>query len=424
MPKLIDRINGFLHPPETDAVPSQKRDVNSALKGSFNSMIGLSDSGIVVTEESSLKFSAVWAARRILSELPASLPLEFYEEKGASRTPVEHQAKEVLMHPNALMNRFTWTELMNDFMQGWGNAVSIIDNRKNGYPETLMPVDPESVKVKIDQGKLFYLIDDRALGIKGTFYSEEVLHYKFYSRNGIWGKSPIHLAKENIGLGLATERFGAKFFRRGGNIKAVIETPGHMGDKEFKEWKDRWNRYYTGDAGDWETPVLEYGMAYKPLGIAPEDAQFLQTRQFSIQDIARWFNLPPHMLGDLSRATFSNIEHQDLQFVKYTLRPILRRQEIELEEKLLLPKEKGKIRIRYNLDGLLRGDLASVTSHIKEMVQIGVLSPDEGRALLNKNPRPGGDEFYTPANIVGNTENINNNVNNKKVPVWQHQSHS
>ena len=110
--------------------------------------------------------------------------------------------------------------------------------------------------------------------------------------------------------------------------------------------------------------------------------------------------------------------------MKYTLRPILRRQEIELEEKLLLPKEKGKIRIRYNLDGLLRGDLASVTSHIKEMVQIGVLSPDEGRALLNKNPRPGGDKFYTPANIVGNTETTKNNVNNKEVPVWQHQNHS
>jgi HK97 family phage portal protein len=153
-------------------------------------------------------------------------------------------------------------------------------------------------------------------------------------------------------------------------------------------------------------------MAYKPLGIAPEAAQFLQTRQFSIQDVARWFNLPPHMLGDLSRSTFSNMEQQDISFVKYTLRPILRRQEIELEQKLLLPKEQGKIRIRYNLDALLRGDLASVTNHIKEMVQIGVLNPDEGRGLINRNPRPGGSEFYTPANIVGNA-NINNDAPTK-----------
>ena len=419
MPKFRDRVKGFLHPPKSDAVISEKREINAALKGTFNSMIGTSDSGVNVTEESALKFSAVWAARRILSELPASLPLEFYEEKGANRNPIEHPAKEVLMHPNALMNRFTWTELMNDSMQGWGNAVSIIDNRRSGYAESLMPVDPAAVKVKIDAGKLFYIIDDRELGIKGTFFSEEVVHYKFFTRNGIWGKSPIQLAKDNIGLGLATEKFGAKFFSRGGNIKAVIETPGHMGDKEFKEWKDRWTKYYTGASGDWETPVLEYGMQYKPMGIAPEDAQFLQTRQFSIQDVARWFNLPPHMLGDLSRSTFSNIEHQDLQFVKYTLRPILRRQEIELEEKLLLPSEQGRIRIRYNLDGLLRGDLASVTSHIKEMVQIGVLSPDEGRALLNKNPRPGGDEFYTPANITGNTKE-DKDVNNKEIPFWEY----
>jgi len=408
MPKFKDRINGFLHP--------QIREINPAMKGSLGGIMGISDSGISVTEETSLKFSAVWLARRILSELPASLPLEFYEEKGANRNPIEHRAKEVLLQPNAIMNRFTWTEFMNDGLQGWGNSVAVIDNRRSGYPESLMPVHPSSVKVKLDGGKLFYSIDDKDLGVKGTFFSDEIIHYRLFTTNGIWGKSPIQMAKDNIGLGLATERFGAKFFRRGGNLKAVIETAGHMGDKEFKEWKERWDKYYSGEIGDWETPVLEYGMKYNPLGIAPEDAQFLQTRQFSIQDIARWFNLPPHMLGDLSRATFSNIEHQDLQFVKYTLRPILRRQEIELEEKLLLPAEKGRIRIRYNLDGLLRGDLASVTSHIKEMVLSGVLSPDEGRALLNKNPRPGGDQFYTPANIIGNN-NSQQNVNNKEIPI-------
>ena len=150
-------------------------------------------------------------------------------------------------------------------------------------------------------------------------------------------------------------------------------------------------------------------MTYKPLGIAPEAAQFLQTRQFSIQDVARWFNLPPHMLGDLSRSTFSNMEQQDISFVKYNFRALIRRQEIELEQKLLLPRERGKYFIRYNLDGLLRGDLATVTAHIKEMVLSGVINPNEGRALLNRNPRPGGEEFYTPANIVGN-QNIQPNA--------------
>ncbi|RPJ55595.1 MAG: phage portal protein, partial [Dehalococcoidia bacterium] len=226
--------------------------------------------------------------------------------------------------------------------------------------------------------------------------------------NGLWGRGPIQVAKDNIGLGLAAEKFGAKFFKKGGNLKSVIETPGHLGDKEFREWKARWEEFYTGEMGDHVTPVLEYGMSYKALGIPPEAAQFLQTREFSITDVSRWFNLPPHMLHDLTRSTFSNIEHQDIQMVKYSLRPIVKRQENELESKLLLPKERGKLVIRYNMDALLRGDLASVTAHIKEMVLTGVYNPDEGRALLNKNPRPGGSEYYTPANIVGKNNNQSN----------------
>jgi HK97 family phage portal protein len=400
-----DRINAFLHP----KVEVQKRS-SDALKGSFAGFNGMSDSGISVNEESSLKFSAVWLARRILSELPASLPIEIFELKGNNRSSIEHPVKELLLNPNVLMNSFTWTELMNDWLQGWGNGVSVIDNR-SGRAQSLMPVHPSSVTPKISNGKLFYTINDRDMGITGTFFSEEILHYKLFTAHGLWGKSPIQMAKENIGLGLAAEKFGAKFFKKGGNIKAAIETEGHMDDTEFAEWKSRWEKFYSGDAGDHETPILEYGMKYKPLGMAPDSLQFLETRQFSIQDVARWFNLPNHMLNDLSKSAFANMEQQDISFVKYNFRALIRRQEVELESKLLLPSEKGKLFIRYNLDGLLRGDLATVTSHIKEMVLSGVYNPDEGRALLNKNPRPGGDVFYTPANIVGN-QNIKDNASN------------
>jgi HK97 family phage portal protein len=392
--RFKDRIQAFLNP--------KKRTFDPILKGNFSALMGASDSGILVNEESSLKFSAVWLARRILSELPASLPLEVFEEKGANRTSIDHPVKELLLRPNALMNSFTWHELMNDWLQGWGNGISIIDNRQTGMATSLMPVHPSSVTPVINQGKIYYIVHDADIGVHGTFFSEEVLHYKLFSSNGLWGRDPIQMARDNVGLGLAAEKFGSKFFKKGGNLKSVIETTGHMDDATFKEWKRRWDNFYSGDAGDHSSPILEYGMTYKPLGIAPDSAQFLQTRQFSIQDVARWFNLPPHMLGDLSRSTFSNMEQQDISFVKYTLRPILRRQEIELEDKLLLPKERGTIRIRYNLDGLLRGDLTTVTTHIKEMVNCGVLSPDEGRGLINRNPRPGGDKFYTPANIVGN----------------------
>jgi len=400
MAKLRERVKAFLNP--------EQRSVDDSLKKAFSEFIGTSESGILVNQDTAMRFSAVWQAMLIKSILPASLPLEFYEEHNGIRIPVEHDAKEVLLRPNGLMNRFTWTEVLNSWLCGWGNGVALIDNRKNGYPESLMPIHPSNVEAKLSGGRIFYIINDRDLGIKGTFFSEEIIHYRGFTTTGLWGKSPIEVAKDNLGLSLAAEKLGATFFRKGGNLKSVIETDGHIPDKEFTEFKTRWSSTYSGTAGDHETPVLEYGMKYKQLSIPLDASQFIETRQFGIQDVARWFNLPPHMLRDLSRSTFSNIEHQDLEFVKYSFRPDLRRQELELEEKLLLPKEQGRIRIRYNLDGLLRGDLASLTAHVKEMVLAGVMTRNEGRKLLNMNPMEGGDTLILPANIVGNNNSATN----------------
>jgi HK97 family phage portal protein len=397
---LRERFAAFLNP--------QKRSSTSGLSRSFSDFIGVSDSGIVVNEDTALKLSAVWSCIRLLSELPASLPIEVYQEKGNTRTPIDHPVKDLLMKPNSIMNRFTWHELMNAWLEGWGNAISIIERGPSGYPVALMPVHPANIEANYVDGKIFYKIDDRDRNIKGTYFADEVLHYKMFSTTGFWGKSPIQVAKENIGLGLAAEKFGAKFFSRGGNLKAVIEAEGHMNDQEFVEWKRRWEQFYSGTTGDHTTPILEYGLKYKTLGIPPDQAQFIATRQFQIQEVARIFNVPPHMIAELSHATFSNIEHQDIQFVKYTLRPILRRQEMELEEKLLTPMEQGTIRIRFNLDGLLRGDLAAQTNHIREMVLSGVMSRNEGRTILNLNPVLGGDELYTPANIVGKNNTTGN----------------
>ena len=395
MANIKERIQAFLNP------QVKTRSSNYGLSKSFSDFIGISDSGIVVTEETALKMSAVWSCIRLLSELPASLPIEVYKESGTTRTPIDHPVKDLLMKPSKLMNRFSWHELMNAWLEGWGNAIAIIERNQAGYPIGLNPIHPAAVEAGTVDGRVFYKIEDRDRNISGTFFSEEIVHYKMFTTSGLWGKSPIQVAKENIGLGLAAEKFGAKFFHRGGNLKAVIEAEGHMSDLEFVEWKRRWEQFYSGTAGDHTTPILEYGLKYKPLGIPPEQAQFIATRTFQLQEVARIFNVPPHMIADLSRATFSNIEHQDIQFVKYTLRPILRRQEMELEEKLLMPQEQGVIRIRFNLDGLLRGDLATQTQHIREMVLAGVMSRNEGRSILNLNPVPGGDELYTPANIVG-----------------------
>lgn len=390
---------------------SHNRSADSR-SGSFAEMGGISNSGITVNEESSLRFSAVYNLYRLWTELPASLPIEIIEDKGDKRVPVtDHPAKQVLLFPNDYTNGFGYQEMDNGHMQLWGNGVSLIANRNRGVPEKLISIHPSSVTAVMEGGKIFYKIRDRLTGISGTFFSEEVVHQKMISLNGVWGKGVIQVARENIGLGLAAEKYGATFFKKGGNLKSVIETEGHIPDKEFKEWKKRWDENYAGERGNHETPLLEWGMKYKALGIPPEQAQFILTRQFSLQDMCRWFNTPPHMIGDLSRSTFSNIEHSDLQFVKYCLRPVLKRREAEYERKLLSPKEWGRIKIRYNLDAMLRGDLASLTNHIHQMVLDGVMTPNEGRRLLNLNPLPGGDVPYKPANIMGND---NATVNNKK----------
>jgi len=363
---------------------------------------GLSDAGIVIDEESALRLSAVWACIRLLSELPASLPIEVYEEKGESRIPVDHPAKYILLNPSDLLNRFTWHETMNAWQQGWGNAYSLIDDSAGTRNIKLIHLHPSGVVPVLSNGRLFYNVRDRLTGISDTFFREEIIHYKMLSTDGIVGKSPIRIARDNIALGLAAERYGARFFRRGGNLKAVIETEGHMSDLEFKEWKRRWEKYYQGDSGDHNTPILEYGMKYKQLGVNPEDAQFIASRKFQLNEICRIFNVPPHLIADLERSTFSNIEHQDLQFVKYTLRADLRRKEMELEDKLIIdPREKGKIRIRFNIDGLLRGDLTTLTNHILQLTNNGTLTRNEGRALLNRNPIPGLDKPLEPANITG-----------------------
>jgi HK97 family phage portal protein len=405
MIKFKDRVSAFWNPPVKQVSREAATNSDDQLRATFASLSGLSDSGVLVNEETSLKFSAVWLARRVLSELPASLPLEVFEEKGNNRESIDHPIKDLLSKPSQLMNHFTWTELMNDWLQGWGNAVAVIDGfQKNGYAQSLIPIHPSCVRPVLSKGKVFYKINDSEAGVSGTFFYEEVIHYKLFTQRGLWGRDPITMARSNIGLGLAAEKFGSRFFKKGGNLKGVMEMDGSMGEKVFAAFKNRWDTYYSGEAGDQETPILEHGLKYKALGIAPEAAQFLGTRQFSIQDVSRWFNLPPHMLYDLTRSTFSNIENQDIGFVRYSLRPVIKRQEAELEDKLLLPSEKGRIRIRYNLDGMTRGDLASITTHIKEMVLSGVLSPDEGRGLLNRNPLPNGRgaETMIPANIVGN----------------------
>jgi len=383
----------------------------------YSDFSGQSGSGVNVNPTSAMKLSVVFACVRLLAEQVASFEMSVRKKaNGKSEDLTGGTIHHLLHYPNKFMNSFSFMELMNARLQLHGNAYAVIRFDMSGNPVDLIPVDTHSVTVKVLNGEPFYIIRDDEMGINGTFFYWEIIHFKMISRNGIIGLSPIAAAREGIGLGLAAERFGADFFAKGGNLKGTVETDGHIPDKEFKAWKARWDKYYGGPVGDHTTPILEYGLKYKQLGIPPDDAQFIETRQFQIQDICRFFLVPPPLVGDLSRATFNNGEQQNLQFMKYTLRPLVKREEMELECKLVSRRDEGTIDINFNIDELLRADTKTRADYEIKLVQAGILTRNEAREIENRDPLPGLDEPLDPAFLTGkeekDEEEENENLNN------------
>ena len=234
-----------------------------------------------------------------------------------------------------------------------------------------------------------------------TLRRDEVLHIPGLGFDGLVGYSPIAMAKNAIGMALATEEYGARFFANGANPGGVLEHPGVI--KDVQRVKDSWNAAYQGSGNAHRVAVLEEGMKFQAIGIPPEQAQFLETRKFQIDEIARIFRVPPHMVGDLEKSSFSNIEQQSLEFVKYTLDPWVVRWEQSLCQALLLPSEKSDIFIRFNLDGLLRGDYASRMTGYATGRQNGWLSANDIRELEDMNRIPaseGGDLFLVNGSMT------------------------
>ena len=227
-----------------------------------------------------------------------------------------------------------------------------------------------------------------------TLSPSDVLHIPGLGFDGLIGYSPIAMAKNAIGLAIATEEYGAKFFANGAAPAGVLEHPGTI--KDPLRVKESWNSAYQGSANAHKIAVLEEGMKYTPIGIAPEQAQFLETRKFQINEIARIFRVPPHMLADLEKSSFSNIEQQSLEFVKYTLDPWVVRWEQSMCRVLFSESEKPTYFIKFNVDGLLRGDYASRMSGYATARQNGWMSANDIRELENLDriaPDLGGDLY-------------------------------
>jgi len=374
-------------------------------KMDFLTMGRPSYTGVAVNERTALNNVAVFACVRLLSETLASIPLPLYRRltKRSKRRAFEHPLYSLLHNsPNPEMTSFNFREALMAHLVLWGNAYAEIDwDMPTGRPRALWPFRPDKMSIKRDNGKLFYhyRLPD---GAEVTLPSYRMLHIPGLGFDGVVGYSPIHMAREAIGLSLATEEFGARFFGNGAKPGGVLEHPGKLGESAQENLRKSWNEMHKGLSNQHRIAILEEGMKYQQVGIPPDDAQFLETRKFQRAEIASFFHIPPHMIGDLEHATFSNIEHQGIEFVVYTMRPWFVRWEQMISKKLLGPNERTEYFAEFLVEGLLRGDVESRYKAYATGRQWGWLSANDIRELENMDPLPGdqGNIYYVPMNML------------------------
>ena len=357
-----------------------------------------SSSGVKVSEENSIGLTAVWAAVRVLSETISSLPLNVYRKDVDGSKYVDEKIPLNLLlsvSPNTKYTSYTWRNTLMNSLLLWGNAYCFIDRNGGGRPVSLELLDPEKVEPFLGEndGEIYYKVKD-----KGTYSSMEMLHIVGFSFNGLVGKPPIQACKEAIGFGLASQTFGSNFFQ-GANLSGVLEHPGVLTDDAANRLRSSWASRYGGLNASHQTAVLENGTKFKPIAMPLADAEFISARNFSVQEISRLFRVPPHMIGDLSRSTYSNIEQQSLEFAKYSLTPYLINWEQELNRKLLTIKEQTTHFCKFRTADLLRADANSRADYYRKLFEVGALSPNEIRSMEDMNRIADGDDHFVPLNL-------------------------
>ena len=390
---------------------SRDKPQNRTAGSNYAFFMGGTTSGKTVTERSAMQMTAVYSCVRILSEAVAGLPLHLYKytNSGGKAMALAHPLYRLLHdEPNPEMSSFVFRETLMTHLLLWGNAYAQIIRNGKGEVIALYPLMPNKMSVDRDEnGRLYYTYyrgSDEAIKNKDfavTLQPSDVLHIPGLGFDGLVGYSPIAMAKNAIGMAIACEEYGAKFFANGAAPGGVLEHPGTI--KDPQRVRESWQSTFGGSGNANKIAVLEEGMKYTPIGISPEQAQFLETRKFQINEIARIFRVPPHMVGDLEKSSFSNIEQQSLEFVKYTLDPWVIRWEQSIQRSLLSRDEKAVYFVKFNLEGLLRGDYQSRMNGYAIGRQNGWMSANDIRELENLDRIPaedGGDLYLINGNML------------------------
>ena len=364
---------------------------------------GSSASGKSVTPRSAMQMSAVYACVRVIAETVASLPLHVYHYTSSGKEKsLDHPLYPILHdEPNSEMTSFVWRETTLTHLLLWGNAYSQIIRSGRGKIIGLYPLLPDKMQVDRDaSGMLIYEYTTRDSKLV-RLRSEDVLHVPGLGFDGVMGYSPIALEKNAIGLGIAAEEYGSKFFAHGATPSGVLTHPNTV--KNPSALRESWNAAYGGSSNTGKVAILEENMKFERISMPNNEAQFLESRKFQVNEICRIYRVPPHMIGDLEHATFSNIEHQSISFAMHTIRPWLVRMEQSLNRALFSDKEKGVYYVRFNIDGLMRGSYKERMEGYAIGRQNGWLSANDIRELENMNPiekADGGDDYLVNGNMM------------------------
>ncbi|HEA67198.1 MAG TPA: phage portal protein, partial [Desulfobacterales bacterium] len=368
----------------------------------YGNFVGPTKAGVPVDEYIALNFSAVYNAITIISQTIGSLPLHLYKRTKRITQKVVNRPGYGVLHSvaNPEMTAMTYRETTSAHELSWGNSYSFIVRNGMGQIVELWPITPNRVKPYRENGQLIYEIDiDK--GEKKDFSRDQILHIPGLGFDGLTGYSVLTKARESIALGMATEEFGARFFGQGTNPAGVLEMEDDLGDG-YEDFLKKFKAGFEGLGKSHKVMILEHGLKYKPLGVKPEDAQFLQTRAFTVVEIARWFNIEPMKLKDHSKSSFDNISSLQISHVIDCIRPWLVRREQNYNMQLLSPEERRRgYYYEHVIEGLLRGDWQARGEFYTKMFNVGAFSPNDILEKENMNPGgPEGDERFVPMNMM------------------------
>lgn len=382
----------------------EKRSVTVVPESLWRNLETPVSSGVTVTPDNALTFSAVYAAHKILSESVAMLPLFLLKRLKKGKEPATDHPLYTILHDvaNPEMDAYLVRETMQAHLASWGRAHAKLDYDANGRITALWPIPPNRVLPKRNANKQLVFDVSFPDGQTKTYRSDEMLYLRGMSPDGITAYSPIKLARQGIGLAIAAEAFGGSFFGSGASPQGVLQHPKTLSADARKRLQDSWMQRHQGVGNANKVTLLEEGMTYERVGIPPDDAQFLETRQFQVEEIARWYRIPPTMLAMSDKAaTYASVEAFGLQFVIYTLYPWLVRWEKAISHQLLLERERRDYLAEHLMTAILRGDTNSRFQAYATGRQWGWLSVNEIRELENMNPIEKGDVYLTPLNMTG-----------------------